>query len=347
MDNSNTEGNSALQFLRKYQEAYSSVTSLRYKISKKEVAKNWDELLEDEELVKKFKHKHNLSSIEEIKKLILSPVKEDDYIIHLSKQIVEYNKPFITSEIKNTPVGTLPTNDFNASAILTPNEEKVIVINSGIVAFLSEVINSFLGNITTSFLTPQWPFEEAAIRIIQWTKAIASGVAEFGLSKTPIFSDPTLMMASGSVNDTAQVFILSHEYSHFILGHFDDSSTIQRRLVPDKKYPTIEFYLRQQKQEFEADLKGVELTIEWCKKTHHGNYQITFLSVALIFHLLDLIELFGDTVEEAMSHPPALIRRKSFEEHYQDQFDEEIIKEIDYLDSFMNKVKLIAEKFVH
>lgn len=336
---------SALNFLKEYQETYSSVTGLPYIIPQEEISKLCERLFENEEFVKKIKVKHNISTIEEFKKLFISPFsKEEDYLRHLSRQIVQFNNLENNYEIASIPVGTLPTNDFNASAIKTDNGERVIVLNSGIVVFMSEVINSFLGTLSTSFLSPLWTFNEAAVRIIQSTTAFSSGAAKFGLTQTPTFTNPELIMASGSIGDTARIFILAHEYGHFLLGHFDDSITKVRQLIPNSTSHPIEFYIQQQEQEFEADVKGFELCIEWCKKTHNGNYQIAYLSIILAFHLINLIEINTTISDEALTHPPSSLRRKKFEDIYFDNFDEEIKSEINYLDDFMNKIIYYMEK---
>jgi hypothetical protein len=333
----------AIKFLKGYQEAYASVTGLRYNIPGKEVLDNYEQIFKDELFVDTIKAIYQLG-LEEFKQKYLVPFsKEDDYINYLANQIITHNN-IADHQIADVPVGTLPTNDFNAAAIKTDIGDRVIVLNTGTIAFMSEVLNSFLGTLPTQYSAPLWTKQDAIFRIIQWTTAVSTGTAKFGISKTPTFTNPDLMGASGSIGDNARVFMLAHEYGHFIKGHLNDANTKSKLLVPDNKLPAIEFYIKDHEQEFEADLKGCELCIEWCKKTHKNGHQIAFFAIIFTFHLLKLVEIAGTSTDGELTHPPSDSRRKRFEERYFEEFDAQIKYEIGHLDYFMAEVYSYLER---
>ncbi len=329
---------SAIEYLSKYQEAYSSVTGIRYKIPGKEITSIYDNSLINKVFLEQVRNKHQLNEEQFKEKYLIPFLMEDDFIRHLAQQLVLYNDLSSNSSTAHIPVGTLPTLDFNAAAIKTNNGDRILVLNTGIVVFMSEVLNSFLGTLTTPFLKPLWSQKEAAFRIIQWTIAVSTGTAKFGISKTPFFTDLNLMAASGSVGDNARIFILGHEYGHFFLNHLNDARTEIKQLIPTNDNYPIEYYIKNFVQEFDADMKGFEFCISWCKATHKGKYQVSFFSIIFVFHLLRLIELTTINSNDELTHPPSLLRREKFEEKYYKEFDEETKYKISYLDNFMGFV---------
>jgi hypothetical protein len=232
----------------------------------------------------------------------------------------------------------LPTNDFNAAAVRTDAGLRVVVLNTGVVAYMSQVINSFLATFTTPTTAPLWSPQEAHLNIVQWTVAMTTGKATLGIGKAPSFKDPQLIQASGNLGDTARIFILGHEYGHLILGHLDDTHIKVKQLIPGLNNFPVEYFVKQPVQEYAADEKGVELCLEWCKATHGGQYQVVFIAVVLTYHMLRLMELFSPSPPDELTHPLTSSRRKKFEARFEPMFDSQIKYEIAALDRFMEGV---------
>jgi len=328
----------ALAYLRRYQEIYASVTGMRHEHPEQEITDKFEDLLKDKDFMTKVYAKEGLNEEEFKRKYLLPFIKEGDYVGYLASQLILHNK-LKDHASASVPAGVLPTNDFNAAAIRTDTGLRVVVLNTGIVAYMSQVINSFLATFTTPLSQPLWSPQDAHLNIVQWSVAIATGNASLGIGKAPSFKDPQLMQASGNLGDTARIFILGHEYGHFILGHLDDAHVKVKQLIPGLHSLPVAYFVKQPEQEYAADEKGVELCLEWCKATHGGQYQVVFLAVVLTYHLLRLIEIFTPAKPpDELTHPGASLRRKRFEDRYASMFDAQIKYEIGALDKFMDGV---------
>ncbi len=329
-----TPNSRAAAYLEKYQQAYAAITGLLQRVPQERIADFYDDLLKDKDFLDQILKKEGVDATEFRARFIQPYLSETDYLTRVAADLLTFNN----LQHIAVPAGVLPTMDFNASLVKSDEGERIVVLNSGIVAYMSQVINSFLATFTTPISKPIWRTEEAQINIIQWTIAVNTGKASLGLNKVPSFRNASLIGASGNLGDTARVFILAHEYAHLLLNHTSENATKIKNIVPGVPGFSIEYYIKKQEQEYEADQKGVALCIEWCKATHNGAYQVVFLAVILTYHLLRLQEVLTPVENDELTHPESILRRRQFEKNYGYMFDEQIKFEIRALDHFMEGV---------
>ena len=331
------------QYLRKWQILCSNRSGLKADLSVEELDAHRNLLLQDDELVIQLMHKHGLKGRDEVKKIFDHPEGADDcHIQWMARQLLRCVLASDRSRLQDVPVGMLPTNDFNAHAIKSPSGEPIIVLRTGTVGLLHNAVVSFVKTIPTPTSAPVWTKEQGAFWCLQWLGAYAFQKPVFGLEKMPPLRDPARIAHSGTLVDMALAFILGHEFGHLLLGHLKKSKIVQRSLVPDSGAPPVDFYAKDQQQEYDADVKGIELAIEFCKKHSNGSFQIVFLAVEMVYRLLHVLELLRPT--DARTHPPAGLRRAAFEKRNGDVFDSEIKGEIAYLDEVFGVMEEMAKR---
>ncbi len=301
----------SLKFLTDYQKALSANNGLQYEFPGNLVEEKYREMFQDEEFAKKVKAKDNVSAFEEFKKRFITPyASESDQIRRIANEIISASN-LQESELKDIPAGTLPTLDFNARAIKTKHNDRIIVLNLGINNFLHVVANSFVASIAS--LAVNLPsilsLKDAIITSAQYAAATTLGWPKLGLSDTPSLREPGLMMAVSNLRDATCAFILGHEYGHFLRGHLNDSLTKICKLASGGD--GLEFYQQSIDQEFEADETGFALCVAWYKHTHQGQYQGVFMAIIFAFRLLELSDVFSPTENRITTHPPPADRRKN------------------------------------
>lgn len=230
-------------------------------------------------------------------------------------------------ELHQNPVlGYLPIMDFNACSTVAPNGDAIILID----ILLRSVLQTF-----TSFLvylgweaqkvgnTSRIP--ESILSII--VKGISSGFRVFlGYRDKEVRTDyeeawkwmlykvpPEIPETGDVLCDIIIIFIISHEYAHYVLGHVKPSS-IQCYKTPKDQLP-IELAMASQSQEKEAD----QLALEIFMRCHEQNSvflpfqhikKATYAPL-LFFDIVSVVEATRCFRERPIKlHPPALERKE-------------------------------------
>jgi hypothetical protein len=331
----------AIKYLREYQKAYFEVTKVKIP-TRKEVQDNADKLVEKNDFLNKMMLLHHTNDKEYLKShFIDGSTSEEDYVTELSNRVLNIIDPKIRDTISQIPVGLLPTNDFNASAIKTTSGDSIIVLNSGIISYTQIVIDSLLGTVLSPKICTH---EEAISGIINWTSVFTSGKPLTGLTKPPSLTEPYSLALSVGIRDALYIFIIGHEYGHFLLKHHTVSKTIEKNIIPNKDIIPLQFYLQKQEHEYEADKIGFELCFDYCRYIYQGTDDIAYISIIFAIHILRLFEVFLDT--NINSHPESLSRREKFEKLYFNCIYERTKKKITDMDNFMNIVHSNLVKIV-
>lgn len=114
-------------------------------------------------------------------------------------------------------------------------------------------------------------------------------------------------------------FVIGHEFSHLLLGHFSENNTAELSSIllnvkPDK-YANSKFYTQSEKQEFEADVASI----------NNANYSVQEQAVAvyqacLFFYFLHLGEFvdsyFFPRPYRPRTHPSPLDRIKNLRQNF-------------------------------
>ena len=139
-------------------------------------------------------------------------------------------------------------------------------------------------------------------------------------------------------------YIAGHEFSHFLCEHFKNSSIKAFFTNYDGKKYESEFYNMSQKQEFEADLKSLELP-------HYttDEYRIQFLAAIYWFIILDIgehaSEIINPSNRHIKTHPSASDRIVNIRENARPPiFRENDIESIDYLLELSETIKKFLDE---
>lgn len=139
-------------------------------------------------------------------------------------------------------------------------------------------------------------------------------------------------------------YIAGHEFSHYLCNHLKDSS-IRAFFTgyDDKKYES-EIFNIDQRQEFEADLKSLELPNYTEEK-----YRIQFLSALFWFIFLDIgeyaSEIINPSIRRIRTHPSANDRIVNIRDNASPpKFEENDKKVIDYLLEYSEYIKKFLEE---
>lgn len=100
------------------------------------------------------------------------------------------------------------------------------------------------------FSKPQFTYAEAAQRVWYIGQYVANG----GTTRYPdrMGLEERHIDAADKINNLLQVFILAHEYGHFLRGHLNEDS-LKKRNISKTESRNIDFYDYKLEQEFEAD----------------------------------------------------------------------------------------------
>ncbi len=98
---------------------------------------------------------------------------------------------------------------------------------------------------TTTTITPQISYEEAADRILLGARFLMNNFT--GEFPSSLHLEPTHIYLSDLINNHVQRFILAHEYNHVILGHFNNDKRVKESTQNDLQL------------EIEADSKAAQM----------------------------------------------------------------------------------------
>ena len=246
-------------------------------------------------------------------------------------------------------IGTLPTGEINARAILTPNKNHYLIIfDSEIFNFANLLSKSIayamkpelaMGMMVLSMNIPdieeRLAEDESVLR--RFSEPIISFILTGRVLTAPyILKHPFSMMAK-KLLDSMELFVMGHEYSHMILGHLNENNLCASALPSLQK--NTEFH-KSWIQEFEADIKGVQIMSAACQSQGY-HFLESFLGVDFFFICSMLLERginvlktgedelwkFDET-EFSSTHPPILFRLNYIHQALKNKFDAKIYEGI-------------------
>lgn len=251
--------------------------------------------------------------------------------------------------LSEVEVGVLPTGHINAEVGPVPIGGYYIAVDAGSILFLALIATILSSLVQIDFSNDSLKLEASTQKIVEslnknkWVSenfsALLSAYKSGTFSRETIPSDVYNLLFNGltygqrflanMLTYVSLKFVLCHEYSHIILGHLGSGS----QTVHIGKEVSLMIQNHDQREEIEADLKAMEITL----KTYPPNEEIyRHLVVAGIEFVISIIE----TVEEfylqrpSDTHPKASIRRKNLRIWYQNSFPNDL--ELSNLDFFVD-----------
>jgi hypothetical protein len=215
-------------------------------------------------------------------------------------------------------IGTLPTGSVNAVAIRAPNGGTIVALNYGLFLFihlLAKAVSEFFpekknkdGRI--AFSTKDEDITQSLSTNKEWHVRFVEVLLAYVVLGNPMFARQYFQkgfahsMLSSIMRSGAEFFVVSHEYSHVILGH-SASALCQRKLL-DKI--TVDEILRTWKDELSADNLALQMTLAFGQRCGY-DLALSFIGIDFLFSCLEVVER-ASGLEPSRTHPPASERRE-------------------------------------
>lgn len=292
----------------------------------------------------------SLCNKEELKR-IKSPENEKDYLLKLRANVTveqiriyrvflsrmrsagknwNFNDSF-EHHVFDDYLSNLSSDDLNIAQDITAgmvfcNDPNGRIINTefGKVITISESLKYFLYYMNLAFLEyddskipsdVRWAALKIGLRIMLKSEAL-----DFDLDPRGVIPNDIHLSTMHSV-DQQLLFILSHEYSHYFLGHMDSAS-----LIPDLEHNAIEgpenkmpkYFTHDQKQELDADIDAIERLNLEPKSTH-----IILTSAIFFFAYIELLSNVKNQISPSINlrktHPAPLDRLHNIVDHFMEK----------------------------
>jgi hypothetical protein len=243
----------------------------------------------------------------------------------MAKDIEEAAVTLFSHELKTRPLmGTLPLGKAGASAIRIPfTGELIIVIHQGLFAFVNLLGKVVAAAIPSAGSTERGTFDYALDQVdktIEDNPVILERFIDI-LKSYLIEGRPhtrgqyVLVQPNRTwcviLLQSAELFVLGHEYGHIIKGHFDQ----QGLQTPSVGSAPIAEILLSWAQEFEADVTGASLAVTAMKRR---DYELAFgysgadffcTAADIVMRALGVLQRGTEDAPESETHPPWLDRR--------------------------------------
>ena len=278
------------------------------------------------------KDKNLFKKLKEIAINLNTPISEQDsagyFILNRHSEniikVANENNIFIPNGII---LGTLPLNYLDAFTCVFPQDQRLIVLSEGLFLFLysmGRVVSSFFSKINEDENKSYVTFDFNKDSINENLKTNKKGHNLFleililyflydDLSFSKIYYEEDVNINLSSVLwDTAELFIVAHEYSHIILGHLSAEKNFSKRFLDDNSmlYQVVRNWI----EEFSADTLAFQLTMAKNQKSGYGLFSC-YLGIEFLFACLDIIEkIYKDEFSE--THPSAQMRIENLRQYF-------------------------------
>ena len=225
-------------------------------------------------------------------------------------------------ELCRVPVGMLPTRLLNGQACLNRDNEPLILIDSGMMRNLTEIVHAYHGFFEWAWGSKAYCRDHSQLdfaqTLLMLTVVIVSGEESLKelcpalIDKCPsVRSNSERRERSTRYATMTRNFVLLHEYGHIALGHLHTSQSVQMHIGP----ATIHATAANPTQEYEADAFAVEALIsirDRLTKTESLDHTVAVLAepIGILMRFWDLLEagLSKQGSKLATTHPPAISR---------------------------------------
>ncbi len=265
-----------------------------------------------------------------------------DVLHHIGSGIEEALKGF--GDVLPRPVilGTLPTGRVNGMAMALPaNPYILVVFEDGLFGFanlLAKAISRcfvFQGD-EDGRLAFSTKFEDCREELNanpEIMRRFAEVMFAYLVAGNPLAAPSYLpeeryIHLSDMLRTSMETFVLAHEYGHVVCGHLNSEKTKGQMLGTAE----VEEFKTNWNQEFEADVKGLELMLA-VRGKQGFDLSLNFWGADLFFACIDMLERAvgilscGDPkVGLSATHPPTPLRRESLRQVLRNSLSAEDVK---------------------
>jgi hypothetical protein len=235
-------------------------------------------------------------------------------------------------KLRGVPVfGTLPTRRVNARTFAVPGTNNVVIafedqLFTFALLFSKAVVYAFPERQESSggagFSTSKEEIRKRIETHPEPRRRFQEVLAAYLLAGTPSAAPPYFQAQphatlSSILRQSMELFILGHEYGHFIGNHLQEGRQVKAAIGNEK----VTEIMRSWSDEFEADVYGLQLSVAAMRKTGHDT-ALGYWGADFFFTMLDSVERalhILTTGKEAdldgknaapSSHPPPALRRQ-------------------------------------
>ena len=209
-------------------------------------------------------------------------------------------------------IGVLPSTDINAWTVKVPSGEgAVIVFSFALMSFLLALNKVLLSRVIGFGLETTMDPGSAAQHALSILNARPGGeMPRMQLS-------PRRLLMASALSNVQAAFVVGHELSHHILGHFQGTNLEERR--PSKL----------QAMEFEADRRGAELAFASYMRNSDALFGAGDTTLAqagpdiFLTYLIFMFDIYNVQETGYSSHPTPELRRAKLREHYWEDMPEQ------------------------
>lgn len=225
-------------------------------------------------------------------------------------------------ELTRIPVAMLPTGLLNGQALLNPQKEPLILIDSGMTRELTEIVHAFRGFFTWGFGEQAHCRDHPQIAFAQ-TLALLTAVVLSGDSNLRELC-PARLDACPSIRPNSdrremlvryanriRDFVLLHEYGHVALGHLLKAESRSFRIGP----ATVIAQVARHAEEYEADAFAVSALARMRDEMslrYSADHVVAALAepIGVLFRFWDLVDASVRKQGGQLpgTHPPAIRR---------------------------------------
>ena len=235
--------------------------------------------------------------------------------------------PEMNIKVIHSPIfGSLPTGRVNGMALKVPGDEHVIILlEDGLFHFANLAAKAVCGMFPlsggkedrTTFPTSEEDLGRAfasqpqnGARFLELLLAYVFGGHPY-LAQSYLLH-PEHQQLANVLMHSFELFVLGHEYGHFVCGHLSSGNTKKAMFGAESSDEIITSW----QQEFEADTKGLEVTLAVMQKQGF-DLAVAFLGADFFFGCVEIVERAisiarsGEIAADlASTHPPTASRRE-------------------------------------
>jgi len=225
-------------------------------------------------------------------------------------------------------LGSLTTGEVNAITIRVPAGGTIVAVNAGMFLFLhlsAKAVSSFFAAAPEKDGSLVFSYSEDDLRDaiganqeghIRFTEVLFAYLVlgHPGFARQYFQTGPQQLIAS-LFRDTAEMYVVAHEYSHLIYGHLGSPSAYRKRMLGPTEIEELSFNWG---QEFQADNLALKLTLSYNSKKRL-DLSLSYAGIDFLFSLMDIVERAA-ALGNSTSHPPARVRREMLRDWLRQKF---------------------------
>jgi hypothetical protein len=251
-----------------------------------------------------------------------------DVLVRLFDRIASAAQTVLSLAPTTRPVfASLPSGRVNAMAMrFSDTGDQAILFEAGLFTFANLAAKVVAQSLPMQKMGKQvafsWDLDKVRAQLDRspditrhWLDALLSYVSKGnpGRAEAYVLQEPYVQTLTHHLFDGFELFVMGHEYGHIVAGHLSGGQVVASALGQE----VADEILFRWEQEVEADQIGTALSLRAMNESHKLDAALSFMGTALFFCCADVITKCvtvlstgaePETIDEASSHPPPMMR---------------------------------------